>query len=114
MIERAIDCNFKTTNNEAEYEAFLASLNMAKDLGVHSLIVKSDSQLIVNQIGGDFQTRDSRMAAYLDLAKEFILTFEHVKVERISREDNTHADALVNLGSAVETSSARSLLLLVA
>lgn len=114
MIERAIRCNFKTTNNEAEYEAFLVVLNLAKDLGVLSLIVKSDSQLIVNQSGGDFQTRDSRMGEYMDLAKEFILTFEHVKVDRISREDNTHADALANLGSAVETSFARSLPLLVA
>lgn len=114
MIERAIRCNFKTTNNKVEYKTLIAGLILAKDLGVRSLTVTGDSQLIVNQIGGDFETRDSRMVVYLDLVKELILTFECIEVEHISRKDNTYADALAKLGSVVETSSARSILLLVA
>lgn len=43
VIERAIHYNFKTTNNEAENTTLVAGLTLAKDLGVHSPIVKSDS-----------------------------------------------------------------------
>lgn len=83
VIEQAIRCNFKTTNNEVEYEALIAELTLAKVLGVRVLMVKSDSQLIINQIVGDFQTRDPRMMMYLDLIKELLLIFECVEVEII-------------------------------
>ena len=39
---------FRVTNNEAEYEALLAGLKVAKELGAQFLPIKSDSQLIVN------------------------------------------------------------------
>lgn len=48
MVERVVRCDFKTMNNEAEYAALIAGLSLVKDLGVKSLMVKSDSQLIVN------------------------------------------------------------------
>lgn len=48
QIERPIRCGFKTTNNEAEYEQFLAGLTLAKELKIKTFVVKSDSQLIVN------------------------------------------------------------------
>ncbi|KAM1885356.1 hypothetical protein ACFX14_038050 [Malus domestica] len=46
MLEKAITLGFKTSNNEAEYEALLAGLRMAKDLVVKKLAIHSDSQLI--------------------------------------------------------------------
>ena len=68
-MEYAIRIGFKGTNNEAEYEAFLAGLRVATDLGVDSLDVFSDSQLVVNQVQGDYLAKDSRMVAYLDEVK---------------------------------------------
>ena len=41
---------YQTTNNEAEYEAFLKGLELAKSLGVESVVVQGDSQLIINQV----------------------------------------------------------------
>ncbi|GFS31891.1 hypothetical protein Acr_00g0019780 [Actinidia rufa] len=55
-----------STNNEVEYEALLAGLKVATDLGVDFLDVFSDLQLVVNQVQGDYLAKDLRMAAYLD------------------------------------------------
>ena len=48
---------FRATNNEAEYEALLAGLNAARELGAQFLAIKSDSQLIVNQVAGSYQAK---------------------------------------------------------
>ncbi|GFS38889.1 hypothetical protein Acr_00g0059990 [Actinidia rufa] len=64
QMEYAIRMGFKATNNEAEYEALLAGLRVATELGAQSLEVFSDSQLVVNQVQGDYLAKDARMIAY--------------------------------------------------
>ncbi|RRC62447.1 reverse transcriptase-like protein, partial [Escherichia coli] len=93
-------CEFKATNNEAEYEALIAGLDIALRLGAKQLNVRSDSLLVVNQINGDFQAKDSRMTSYLKAVKDRIARFEGFSIEQISRDLNMQADALANLGSA--------------
>ena len=50
MLERSINCGFKVMNNEAEYEAMIASLDLAKEISMQRLIVYNDSQLFINQM----------------------------------------------------------------
>ncbi|GFZ06625.1 hypothetical protein Acr_18g0007950 [Actinidia rufa] len=54
QMEYAIRMGFKATNNEAEYEALLAGLRVAVEIGAQSLEIFSDSQLVVNQVQGDY------------------------------------------------------------
>ena len=68
-ISSALRFTFKASNNEAEYEALLAGLRLAKELQVDSLMVDSDSKLVISQVLGEFHTRDDRMAAYLEKVK---------------------------------------------
>ncbi|KAJ9561519.1 hypothetical protein OSB04_006679 [Centaurea solstitialis] len=68
----SIRCEFKTTNNEVEYEALIVGMDMAHNLGEKHLHVQSDSLLIVNQVNGDFQAKDSKMMTYLKVVKERI------------------------------------------
>ncbi|KAJ9552293.1 hypothetical protein OSB04_016338 [Centaurea solstitialis] len=96
----SIRCEFKTTNNEAEYEALIAGLDMAYNLGARWLHVRSDSLLVVNQINGEFQAKDSKMISYLKIAKDKIARFDKFSIEQIPRDLNAQADALANLGSA--------------
>ncbi|KAJ9547104.1 hypothetical protein OSB04_019647 [Centaurea solstitialis] len=96
----SIRCEFKTTNNEAEYEALIAGLDMAYNLGARWLHVRSDSLLVVNQINGEFQAKDSKMISYLKIAKDKIARFDKFSIEQIPRDLNMQADALANLGSA--------------
>ncbi|KAJ9547969.1 LOW QUALITY PROTEIN: hypothetical protein OSB04_020512 [Centaurea solstitialis] len=96
----SVRCEFKTTNNEAEYEALIDGLDMAYNLGARWLHVRSDSLLVVNQINGEFQAKDSKMISYLKIAKDKIARFDKFSIEQIPRDLNMQADALANLGSA--------------
>ena len=49
-IEYALKFGFQASNNEAEYEAIIAGLNLAHSMEVDQLEVCSDSQLVVRQI----------------------------------------------------------------
>uniref|UniRef100_A0A2N9HHE1 Uncharacterized protein n=1 Tax=Fagus sylvatica TaxID=28930 RepID=A0A2N9HHE1_FAGSY len=56
-FEYAIQLRFRATNNEAEYEALLAGLKLSKKMGVKNLTVKSDSQLVIGQIKGEYEAK---------------------------------------------------------
>ena len=47
LIEQVIRLSFSTSNNEAEYEAMLAGLDLALMLAATKLEIRSDSQLII-------------------------------------------------------------------
>ncbi|KAM1302456.1 hypothetical protein ACFX2H_013381 [Malus domestica] len=100
-MEYALRFKFKASNNEAEYEALLACLRLAKHLGVKRIVIFSDSQLVVNQITNNFYAKDSSMAAYLAQTKLLLKHF-HYQITQIPRAANSHADALARLASAVE------------
>lgn len=56
---------FKTTNNESEYEALLTGLEVAKLLGGNEIEVKVDSQVVVNQIQGEFVAKSEKLKKIL-------------------------------------------------
>ena len=98
-ISSALRFTFKATNNEAEYEALLADLRLARELQVDSFMIFSDSKLVVSQISGKFQARDDRMASYLEKVKTELQSFSRYEVKHIDREDNSNADALAKLAN---------------
>ncbi|XP_070042763.1 uncharacterized protein [Nicotiana tomentosiformis] len=53
------------TNNEAEYEALIAGLELARRLDSEVIKIKYDSQLVVNQVCGIFETKEERMQQYV-------------------------------------------------
>ncbi|XP_070035022.1 uncharacterized protein [Nicotiana tomentosiformis] len=54
------------TNNESEYEALVAGLELARGLDSDIIEIKCDSQLVVNQVYGIFETKKERMQQYLN------------------------------------------------
>ncbi|KFK29724.1 hypothetical protein AALP_AA7G170100 [Arabis alpina] len=99
ILEQSFRLSFKASNNEAEYEAILAGLRLARALNIAEISVFSDSQLVVNQFSGEYATKDERMQAYLGLAKALAAQFEKFTLTRIPRGENVNADALANLAS---------------
>ena len=69
IIKQAIRLQCSTTNNEAEYEALLTGLKMAKILGATELDVLNDSQLVVGQVNGDYEAKERQMQQYLNLVQ---------------------------------------------
>ncbi|XP_024030694.1 uncharacterized protein LOC112094325 [Morus notabilis] len=99
-ITSAIRFDFPASNNEAEYEALLAGLRLAEHLKAGNLDIFSDSQLIVNQVKGQYQTRDEKMAAYLKKVKEALGRLATYDIQQVPRAENSNADALAKLATS--------------
>ena len=61
VVECMIHLDFPTTNNETEYEALVVGLDLARATGATSVVIYCDSQVITNQVNGDYEYKDERM-----------------------------------------------------
>ncbi|GJT97608.1 reverse transcriptase domain-containing protein [Tanacetum coccineum] len=95
----ALRFEFETTNNEAEYEALLAGLHIAKEMEIRELIIFVDSQLVANQVKGIFEARKPAIKQYLEKMMDLLSGFPSYSTEHIKREQNKKADALGKLAS---------------
>ena len=100
-IEQAMWLGFNATNNESKYEALIAVLELALAMGVDSLSIQSDSQLVVGQVNEEFESRDPRMTKYASLVKQKLNTLSAWKLEHIPRECNEKVDALVAVAASL-------------
>ncbi|XP_070029212.1 uncharacterized protein [Nicotiana sylvestris] len=92
----------KLTNNEAEHEAMIAGLELAKSLGADTIEAKCDSLLVVSQVNGSYEVREDRMQRYLDKLQVALRHFKEWTLVHVPREKNREVDALTNLGSSIE------------
>jgi len=85
-----------STNNEAEYKALIAALQKALKLGAKQVEVLSDSELMVNQIKGDYKIKSTGLRPLYLEASRLLGCFERISIRHIPREQNAEADALAN------------------
>ena len=71
-VEYALRFGFHASNNEAEYEAVIAGLNLAHSLEVDQLEVHSDSQLVVRQIEDTYEAKSEKMVLYLQKVRDLL------------------------------------------
>ncbi|XP_019159717.1 PREDICTED: uncharacterized protein LOC109156335 [Ipomoea nil] len=90
----ALSYLFQASNNEAEYEAVLNDLRLARALGVERLRIKTNSKLVVGQISGTCEAKNARMTLYRERAVEMLKEFGAYEIEYISRTDNIEVDIL--------------------
>ncbi|XP_074342476.1 uncharacterized protein LOC141680045 [Apium graveolens] len=100
MIEYALKLDFPITNNEAEYEALIVGLGLARDMRAKNLKVCGDSRLVVAQVNGEFEAKNDTMAKYLRVVKGILTQFDEWYAEHVPREENTTADALSQFASS--------------
>jgi ribonuclease HI len=86
------------TNNVAEYRALIAGLERALAMGVGSLEVRADSELMIKQLRGDYQVKNARLLPLFRDARRLLGSFERVELKHVRREFNKRADELANLG----------------
>jgi ribonuclease HI len=84
------------TNNVAEYTALIRGLQEAVKLGYKELEVLCDSQLIVEQVKGNYKCKEPHLKTLREKVAALILEFQKVSIRHIPREQNSEADALVN------------------
>ncbi|XP_074367172.1 uncharacterized protein LOC141707727 [Apium graveolens] len=103
IIAYSICCDFKATNNEAEYEALIVGLVTAKDMKVRNIDINYDSLLIVNHVNGSYEAKDPKMITYLDITKVLMNYFATFNIQQVSRENNVQNDALAGLGAVYKS-----------
>jgi ribonuclease HI len=85
------------TNNVAEYRALLLGLAKAWELGASEVEVIGDSELIAKQVNGLFKVKHEAMKPLYREAMAALEQFERWSIRTVPREQNEHADALVNV-----------------
>jgi ribonuclease HI len=86
------------TNNVAEYNGLLAALRWAVDHGHRVLHVRSDSELLVKQMRGEYKVKHPGLQPLVAHARLLAMQLDRVDYEHVRREMNTEADRLSNLG----------------
>jgi ribonuclease HI len=86
----------ETTNNIAEYAALVHALEHANTLGAKRLEVRSDSDLMVQQMNGNYRVKNEGLRPLYEQARQLCRRFDSVNIRHVRREENTRADRLCN------------------
>ena len=84
------------TNNVAEYSALVAGLRRAGELGVTELELRSDSELLVKQMRGEYRVKNKALQELFLAASRAARDIGRVTYTHVRREHNELADRLVN------------------
>jgi len=87
----------QATNNQAEYRAIIAALEEAIRLGAEEVDIRSDSQLVVNQISGRWRVKKLALKPLHQRVKQLVGPLKGFTITHIPREQNTEADNLAHL-----------------
>jgi ribonuclease HI len=86
----------KATNNAAEYDGLLQGIIMATRLEIKKLMVKGDSQLVINQMTGKYRVRHPDLKIVNERVQNMCKLFDRVEFKHIDRASNGVADRLAN------------------
>jgi ribonuclease HI len=86
----------ETTNNRAEYEALIRSLEAARDHGFDEVDVRGDAELIVRQVRGEYDVTVPELRERRVRARELLDGFDRWSIEHVPREINDRADELAS------------------
>ena len=84
------------TNNFAEYSALIRALEISLESGYKDIEIKSDSELVVNQINKKYKVKDADIKELFDKAYSIIEKLPSFKIIHVRREENLKADKLAN------------------
>ena len=85
-----------TTNNIAEYTGLVKALEHAREMGGRTLLINSDSELMVKQMNGQYKVKNEGLRALYQQATSLRKHFDSTTIKHIYRDQNSQADALCN------------------
>nr|GFA02927.1 reverse transcriptase domain-containing protein [Tanacetum cinerariifolium] len=89
----------QASNNEAEYEALIAGLRIAMQMGEKNIQVNVDSKLVANQVLGAYVAKEENIIKYLEITKGLVSGFKTFSISQVPRSRNKKADALSKIAS---------------
>jgi ribonuclease HI len=87
-----------TTNNVAEYTALIEGLKLALEKGVTDIDIRVDSELLVNQLLGNWKIKSEGLRPLAVKARALMNRFDSFDIQHVRRELNADADKLANQG----------------
>jgi ribonuclease HI len=84
------------TNNVAEWQALLIGLRRARELGVDTIAVRMDSELVVRQVTGVYRVKHEALIPIAGKVKTLLREFRSSDIRHVPRKQNAAADAVVN------------------
>lgn len=97
VLGEVADAIGTATNNIAEYKALIAGLQLALEKGVSDLEVRADSELVVQQIQGNWKIRSEALRGLAARAQTLSSKFERFTIRHVRRAENARADELANI-----------------
>jgi ribonuclease HI len=85
------------TNNVAEYNGLVAALKYAQQHGHRIVRIKSDSELLVRQMRGEYRVKNAGLMPLYQEARSIADSLDRIVFEHVRREQNKDADRLANL-----------------
>ena len=96
LVEEFSESIGVATNNVAEYRGLLAALEWARAHDVAAVHIRSDSQLLVQQMLGNYKVKHPGLQPLHARARLLTHQIGRVTFEQVRREANQHADRLAN------------------
>jgi ribonuclease HI len=87
----------KATNNEAEYQALILGLELAKERKHQSILIQTDSELMAKQLRGEYRIKEPRLQQHFAKAHKLLEGFKHWEIKHVPRVQNRLADRLSNI-----------------
>jgi ribonuclease HI len=97
IIRHSLTLTKSCMNNKAKYEALITGLELSLELEVKAIRIFGDSQLIINQIIGEYKVLKSELIQYHQKVMELMKKIPYVSIEKVTRAVNGEADALAKL-----------------
>ncbi|XP_057449686.1 uncharacterized protein LOC130740961 [Lotus japonicus] len=111
VLEQSLRFQFKASINQAMYEALIAGLKLAIEVQIDSLLVRTNSLLVANQVNGEFHVKEPALIKYLERVQLLMGRLQEFVVEFMPRAQNQMADALARLASTRMPGNNRSVIL---
>jgi len=86
----------QSTNNHAEYAGLILGLQQARYLKIKNLLIKGDSQLVINQMDGKYKCSSPNLIQLYEKAKVLESEFDNICYQHVYRNENKRADYLSN------------------
>ncbi|XP_028064066.1 uncharacterized protein LOC114267239 [Camellia sinensis] len=89
------------SNNEAEYEAVIAGLELALQIPIEELSIYGDSELVVKQLHGEYIVKKTSLIPYHERADQLLSQFRKTHIFHVKRRTNARADSLASLAASL-------------
>ena len=103
-VKTALSFNltFECTNNQVKYEALVIGLEILLELGAKDVQVIGDSQLILQQLTGEYKCNSLLLTPYFTVVIQLLDSFDNVEFEHVPRESNWEVNELARIASSVK------------